>query len=250
MRLRKFWTKEFMSKLKVTTWQRGLAGVVYFLLFTVLLSSSLFVSKLHLSLGEPSPELIKAPWNKDIDDLDKYKKDQEMAVKATPLVYKADDDFVAGLARDLSKSFLALHDIIAANTEERLKIIKLRQTPLFTVLPDNVLTSLAKLSQEELNKYEQTTNEIIISRARDVDTGARSEAEVGPLRERIKQDLDKSTLPDGMKIFIQTFVEAKINQSTLIVDEQASEKQRNAARSAVKMEVHQYKTNQKIVGPG
>ncbi len=250
MRFREFLTKEFISKLKVTTWQRGLAGVVYFLLFTLLLSSSLFVSKLHLSLGEPSPELIKAPADKDIEDLDKYKKDQETAAKATPLVYKADDDFLAGLATDLSKSFLALHDIIASNTEDRLKIIKLRQMPLLTAMPDHVLTSLVKLNQDELNKYEQTANEIIIGHVRDVDSGARSEAEVGPLRERIIQDLDKSTLPEVMKLFIQTFVEAKINQTTLIVDGQASEKQRNAARASVKLEVHRYKTNQKIVGPG
>ncbi len=250
MSLRKFWTKDFLNKLKGTTWRRGLAGVVYFLLFTMLLSSSLFVSKLHLSLGEPSPELIQAPGDKDIEDLDKYKKDQDAAAKATPLVYKADDDVVAGLASDLRKPFLALHDIIASNTEERLKIIKLRQTPLFTALPDPVLTSLVKLSQDELSKYEQTAGEIIISRARDVYTGARSEADVIPLRDQIKQDLDQSTLPDAMKSFIQTFVEAKVNHSTLIVDDQATEKQRNVARSAVKLEVYRYKTKQKIVGPG
>ncbi|MHB8125626.1 MAG: HD family phosphohydrolase [Desulfitobacteriaceae bacterium] len=216
----------------------------------MLLSSSLFVSKFHLSLGEPSPELIIAPWNNDIEDLDKYKKDQEAADKNTPLVYKADDDFVAGLAWDLNKSFLVLHDLISSNAEERSKISKLRQTPLFTSLSDPVLTSLVKLSHDELNKYEQTANEIIISRTRDVETGARSEAEVVPLRDRIKQDLDHSTLPESIKLFIQTFVEAKVNHSTLIIDEQATEKQRNAARSAVKLEVHRYKTNQKIIGPG
>ncbi len=250
MRLRKFRTREFISKLKATTWRRGLAGMVYFLLFTLLLSSSLFVSKLHLSLGEPSPELIRAPWSKDIEDVDKYKKDQEAAAKEISLVYKADEEFVAGLASDLSKQFLVLHDVIVSNTKEDLKIIKLRQTPLFTTLPDPILTSLIKLNQDDLARYEQTANEIIIGRVRDVDLGARSKAEVASLRERIKQEIAKSTLPEAMMLFIQMFVEAKVNQSTLIVDEQATEKQRNIARAAVKMEVHRYKANQKIVGPG
>ena len=250
MRLRKLWTEVIEVKLRNTTWQRGLAGVVYFLLFTSLLASSLFVSKLHISLNEPSPQLILAPWDKDIEDLEKYKKDQEAAAKDTPLVYKADDDFLVGLARDLDKSFLVLHDLITSGAEERTKISQLKQTPLFASLPDPDLTSLVKLNHEELDNYQQTANGIIISNVRDVDTGARSEAEVAALRERIKQELNHSGLPQYVSLFIQTFTEARVNQPTLIVDELATEKQRNIARSAVKLEVQHYKINQKIVGPG
>jgi putative nucleotidyltransferase with HDIG domain len=238
------------KKLSDTTWRRGLAGVVYFLLFTALLSSSLFISKLHLNLGEPSPELIVAPWDKDIEDLDKYLKDQEEAARATPLVYKADDNYLAALVLDLDKSFLVLHDLISSETEERSKIAKLRQTPIFTSLSDTVLTTLVKLNREELNKYQQTANEIIISNARNVDTGARSAEEAPSLRDRIKQELERGELPESIKLFIQTFMEAKVTAATLIVDEQATEKQRNIARSAIKLEVHRYKINQKIVGPG
>jgi putative nucleotidyltransferase with HDIG domain len=224
--------------------------VVYFLLFTAVLSSSLFISKLHISLNEPSPAMIVAPWDKDIEDLEKYKKDQEVAARDTPLVYKADDEFLVGLARDLNQSFLVLHDLLASGIEERLRISQLKQTPLFASLPDPALSYLVKLNQDELNQYQQTANEIIISNARNADTGARTEAEVAALRERIKQELKQSTLPEDVSLFIQTFTDARINQPTLIVDEQATEKQRNIARSAVKLEVHRYKINQKIVGPG
>lgn len=250
MRLRKILIANIEKKLSDTTWRRGLAGVVYFLLFTALLSSSLFISKLHLNLGEPSPELIVAPWDKDIEDLDKYLKDQEEAARATPLVYKADDNYLAALVLDLDKSFLVLHDLISSETEERSKIAKLRQTPIFTSLSDTVLTTLVKLNREELNKYQQTANEIIISNARNVDTGARSAEEAPSLRDRIKQELERGELPESIKLFIQTFMEAKVTAATLIVDEQATEKQRNIARSAIKLEVHRYKINQKIVGPG
>jgi metal dependent phosphohydrolase len=242
--------KNIENKLSDTTWRRGLAGVVYFLLFTMLLSSSLFISKLHLNLGEPSSELIVAPWDNDIEDLDKYMKDQEEAAKSTPLVYKADDNYLAVLAFDLDKSFLVLHDLISSETEERSKIVKLKQTPIFTSLSDPVLTSLVKLNREELNKYQQTANEIIISNARNVDTGARSDVDAVSLRDRIKQELERAELPESIKLFIQTFAEAKVTAATLIIDEQATEKQRNIARSTVKSEVHRYKTNQKIVGPG
>ncbi|MDD4346009.1 MAG: hypothetical protein PHZ11_03770, partial [Desulfitobacteriaceae bacterium] len=238
------------EKLTNTTWRRGLAGVVYFLLFTALLSSSLFISKLHLNLGEPSPELIVAPWDKDIEDLDKYLEDQEKAARATPLVYQADDNYLAALALDLDKSFLALHDLLVSETEERAKISELKQTPIFASLSEASLASLLKLNRAELNEYQQKALEIIISNARNIDTGARSAEEAPSLREHIKQELEQLALPESIKSFIQTFMQAKVTAATLIVDEQATEKQRNIARSTVKLEVHRYKINQKIVGPG
>ncbi len=250
MRLRKILLENVKKKLSDTTWRRGFAGVVYFLLFTMLLSSSLFISKLHLNLGEPSPELIVAPWDKDMEDLDKYIKDQEEAAMATPLVYKADDSYLAVLAYELNASFLVLHDLTSSEIEERSKITKLKETPVFASLSDSVLTSLVKLNREELNKYQQTANEIIISNARNIDTGARSDTEAASLRERIIQELGQAELPESIKSFIQIFIEAKVTTATLIVDEQATEKQRNIARSTVKLEVHRYKANQKIVGPG
>lgn len=250
LNLRKLWSNYSWRQLKGTTWQRVLVGVVYFLLFTIVLSSNLFVSKVHIKAGEPSPELIKAPWAKDIEDLEKYHQDQEDAAKAIQPVYKPDEDFDSGLARDLSKAFLDLHDIVSSNQDERTKISKLKQIAPFTSVPDSALAALVKTAPGDLSVQEPVASEIIVGRARNLETGARSTTEVPALQERMKQDISQANLPDATKAFLQTFVETKVNRPTLVMNEQGTEKLRNAAKAAVKLEVHRYIANQKIIGPG
>ncbi|MHB1650977.1 MAG: HD family phosphohydrolase [Desulfitobacteriaceae bacterium] len=243
----------FLDKLLPSiTWRRNLAGVVYFVLFTVLLSSGLFVTKVHLKLGEPSPELIKAPWDLDIKDLDRYHQDEDAAEKATPPIYKPDEDYLSGLARDLGKAFTALHDVATPGLDELAKVNKLRQTPPFTALPDGVLALLIKSKPDRLQSAEQTANEIILGQARNLDYGARMEADVAPLRDRMKQAISQADLSDEMKVFLQAFVDSKVNHTTLVRDDQATSKAARDARDKVKLEnyVDHYKAGQKIVGPG
>jgi cyclic-di-AMP phosphodiesterase PgpH len=235
---------------KSTTWQRALVAVVYFLLFTFLISSGLFVSKLHLEVGDPSPQLIVAPWEKDIEDLDKYHEDQEAAAKAIKPIYKPDEDFLTGVARDLSKSFMALRDAISSTEDEGARISKLRQTSPFAALPQGVLTSLTKASLDLIIDKEQQAVEIIIGNARSVDRGARNQTEVASLRDLMKQDINRTPFPDDFKIFLSSFVDAKITRQTLIEDSDATEKLRQTARATVRLEVHRYRAQQKIVGPG
>lgn len=234
-----------------TTWQRTLALVVYFLLFTLILSSGLFTSKIHLELGEPSTQYIKAPpWDKDIEDLEKYREDQEAAAAATLPVYKPDEEALTGIARDLSKSFMALRNVISSVDDDATRIRTLRQTSPFAFLPDGVLASLVKASPELLDEKEQRAIQIISGNARSLDTGARTQADIAPLRDRMKQDINDSPIPDDMKVFLQAFVDSKITRQTLMVDEEATEAARQIARASVRLEVHQYKANQKIIGPG
>lgn len=233
-----------------TTWQRTLAVVVYFLLFTFLLSSGLFVSKLHLGIGDPSPQLVTAPWETNIENLNKYREDQEEAAKAIKPVYKPDEDFLTSIAGDLSKSFMALRDAIGTKEEAASRISKLRQTSSFATLPDGVLASLLKVSPELLDEKEQKAGEIIIGNARSTDYGARTQAEVGSLRERMKQDIKSAPFPDEVKVFLQGFVDTKITRQTLIEDKEATDRLRQAARATVRLEVNSYKAQQKIVGAG
>ena len=240
-----------ISKIQAnTTWQRILVAVVCFLLFTSLLSSGLFVSKLHLELGEPSQQLVTAPWQKDIEDVDKYHADQEAAAKAVKPVYKPDEDFITSIARDLSKSFLALRDAISSKEEDASRKSRLRQTSPFDALPEGVLNSLLKASPELLDEKEQRAVEIIIGNARNTEHGARNEAEVAPLRDRTKQDIDNAPFPDEIKVFLESFVDTKITRQTLIEDTEATDRLRQAARATIRLEVHSYKPQQKIVGPG
>jgi hypothetical protein len=253
LKVRKIWAglSIRMDSLKHhTNWLRAFVGVMYFLLFTVLLSSSLFASKLHLEIGEPSPQLITAQSNKEIEDVAKYVQDQDAAAKAVQPVYEPDDDFLAQLTKDLGKAFTALRAAATSAGDESGRISKLKKTLPFNVLADGVLASLLKTSPDVLSSAQQIGGDIINNSARNLNTGARTDAEVVSLRERIISDISQAALQDDAQAFFKAFVEQEVTHPTLIVDEQSTEKSRAAAKALVKPEILPYKTNQKIVGPG
>lgn len=243
----------FLDKLiPSTTLRRNSSLVVYFLLFTFILTSGLFMTKVNLKLGEPSPELIKAPSDLDIKDMDRFHLDQEAAEKATPPVYKPDEEYLSGLTKDLSNSFSTLRDVATSGLEERVRVDRLRQVAPFTALPDGILALLSKTKSDTLKNAEQTANTIILGIARNMDFGAHSEAEVAPLRDRMKQEITQANLPDEIKVFLQAFVDSKVNHTTLIKDDQATVKAAKDAAAKIKLEdyTEHYKRNQKIVGVG
>lgn len=248
MDLRKIWTSSFTRFVQGTTWQRVIIAVVYFLLFTFLIASNLFVSKLNIEVGDPSPQYIPAPWDKNIEDIEKYHRDQEEAAKAVQPVYNPDEDYISSLAQDLSQAFTALHD--AMNSAQDTRLAKLKQTQPFALMAEGDLSALMRTPAEDLNSAEDTVTAIIIGRARNLDSGARTQADVASLKGKIMQDTEQSALSDPLKKFVQTFINAKVNRPTLLLDEQATEKLRNQARAEVKLEVHRYKAGQKIVGIG
>ena len=230
-----------------TTWLRAIVGVMYFLLFTILLSSNIFVSTIQLEVGEPSPQLITAPWNKDIEDIVKYNRDREAKAKAVDPVYKPDEEYLTLLTKELGNAFISLREASGSGSD---RLNELKKTQLFASLPKGVLASLLETLPEELNKAEKVGRDIILSRARGLDSGARTSENVGALRDRIKAELDQSALTQDAKAFFKVFLDQEMNQPTLIVDEPTTEALRAAARALVKQEVLHYKANQKIVGAG
>jgi len=233
-----------------TSWLRAIVGVMYFLLFTVLLSSNLFVAKLHLEVGEPSPQLITAPGNKDIEDKEKYAQDQDAAAKAVQAVYQPDDIYLSQISVGLDKAFAALREAAAMTDDVSVRVTKLQETQPFTILKQETLVSLMKTSPDALAAAEQIGSNIILNRARNGETGARTDADVAPLREETKSDINKSGLQDDAKVFFKAFVDQNVTRPTLNVNEEITDKLRTAARVATKKVIISYKANQKIVGPG
>jgi putative nucleotidyltransferase with HDIG domain len=224
--------------------------VLFFLLFAAVLSSELFGSKLNLELGEPSPELITAPYTKEIEDLDQYYEEQEKAANAVQPVYTADESQLSSLAEDLSHTFLVLNQQREAARDPAEKIRELWKTTPFTILPDDTLISLLELSDEEVAKAEEILGRIILGIARDPNSGAKSQSEVMLLKDRMKEQVNKSSLPNVMKTYAQAYIELKVIKPTLVVDEVETQKLREIASSKVKPLVREYKANEKIVGPG
>lgn len=230
-----------------TTWLRAIVGVMYFLLFTVLLSSNIFVSTLQLELGEPSPQLITAPWNKDIVDEAKYTRDKEAAAKAVQPVYKPDEEYLNLLTKELDNAFVSLRNASASGDTG---IAELKKIPLFAKLSESVLTSLVDTVPSELENAEKVGRDIILSRARNLETGAKTNEGMTSFRDQTKAQLDEADLTEDAKTLFKAFLDQEVTQPTLIVDESTTEALRTAAKALVKQETLYYKANQKIVGAG
>ncbi len=224
--------------------------LLFFILFTAILSSGLFGTKLNIETGEPSPELITAPYDQKIEDLTRYHEEQESAAEAVPSVYAADESQISFLAEDLAQSFLILKRQKDLNLDTSSKLTELRKATPFTILPDSTLMALLELTDNEIDKSEDIMSRIILGIARDSNSGAQSQTEVPLLKDRMKEQVNKSILTDSMKTLGQAYIELRVIKPTLIIDEAETRKLREIASSRVKPFVHEYRTNEKIVGPG
>jgi len=211
---------------------QAIIGVVYFLLFTALLSSSLFADRLQLKVGEPSPQLITAPRDKDIEDLEKYKRDQEAAVIAVQPVYKADETFMEQFIEGINTVFAVLR-AAGAFDDESVQVAELQKGRPFSDLASVIVAALLKISPEALLDARQLGTGIILNRASNGNTGARTDSDVASLRDEVKADIGKSILSDEIKQLFVVYVEQNLNRPTLTVDEENTARLREAARESV-----------------
>lgn len=238
------------------TWKIVLTGLASFVVIVVLLSSSAFVSKLHIVLGEPSPQQINAPYDKDIEDMEKYREDQEAARKSVAPVYKADEDLLSSVAKDMSTMFLSLQDAVQAiqtnpaDSNKAAVITNLHQTAPFNVLSNEELAVLLTSTSDQMNTGKNVASEAIMEEARSAEDGAKTDAALPKLRGKMKDLVSQSKLTDSLKALVDAFIDSSVTQPTLIVDEQTTAQKQNAAVANVKLEVYRYKFNQKIVGAG
>jgi putative nucleotidyltransferase with HDIG domain len=223
---------------------------LFFIFFTVVIASGLFGSKLNIELGEPSPELITAPYDKEIKDVITYREQQELAAQEVTPVYKRNETQISVLSKEITQTFSLLKEQRIANKEQALKINELRKNSVFTVLSDKVLNTLLVLDSEEIDKAEQMASRSIIGLAGDPESGAKDGSEIASLKDEMKKQVEKYNIDQSLKALLEAYIEINVTKPTLEVDEKETEKLRDIARSSVTPIVHEYRANEKIVGPG
>lgn len=236
---------------KNASWKYQIAVfIMFFVLFTTIIASGLFGSKINVELGEPSPELITAPYDKEIEDLTKYHEDQQEAAKDVKPVYTFNEQNVLLISIELGNSFYSLKQQLGSRKDISQKITELRLNSVLDSLPDSTLQSLLTLTENDLVKSQEVLSRIILGIARDTDSGAKEEAQIPLLQEKMKEQVQKSSLADSVRDMGQALVEQKVNKTTLVIDEIETRKLKEVASARVKPQVHQYRANEKIVGPG
>ena len=224
--------------------------LVFFVLFTIIISSGLFGSKLNIQLGEPSPELITAPYDKPIEDLNKYHEDQQKAADAVEPVYTVDESKLSLISNELSNVFYTLKQQLVSGKDISGKIHDLRANAILDALPDITLQELLNLSENDLIRSQETLRKIILGIASDPDSGAMTETGVPLLQDRMKEQVIKSTLPEAIKTMGKAMIELRVTSPTLTIDEVETEKLRQAASAQVKPQIYHYRAGEKIIGPG
>ncbi|RNC29883.1 MAG: Cyclic-di-AMP phosphodiesterase PgpH [Candidatus Dichloromethanomonas elyunquensis] len=236
--------KNFKFKYQVSVF------ILFFLLFTSVIASGLFGSKLNVELGEPSPQLITAPYTKEITDLTTYREEQESAANAVTPVYAADESQISFLTEDISHCFRLLKQQNTDKIEISQAITELRKTLPFSILPDSTLQALLAMTDNDMEKSEQTVSRIVTGIAKDPNSGAKFQSEVSLLKDRMKEQVNKSGLTNNMKAFSQAYVDLRVTKPTLIIDPEETQRLKEIASSKIKPLVHTYVENEKIVGPG
>lgn len=230
-------------------WQIA-AFALFFLLNTALLSSDLFQSKLNIGLNEPSTELITAPYEKKVEDLTKYREDQEAAASAVDPVYKADTSQISYLTADMKRTFKTLSDQSKSTAVTAEKLDALREQVPFSSLTDRTLSSLLLLSDNQIDTAEEISTRVILGLARDANSGARSQSEVPLLQDRMTEQINKSSLTESMKALMYAYIDLVVIKPTLTIDENATNELKDIASSQVTPTYRTYQQNEKIVGPG
>ena len=224
--------------------------LAFFILFSSIIGSGLFGSRLNVELGEPSPELITAPYDKEVEDLTRYHEDQQEAAKGVKPVYNSNEQNVLLISIELGNCFYALKQQLGSKKDISEKISELRLNPVLGVLADENLQSLLTLNENDLFKSQEILSRIVLGIARDPDSGAKDESEISLLKEKMKEQLQKSSLLDSVKNMGQALVEVAVNRPTLTIDVVETRKAQEAASARVIPLVHKYRANEKIVGPG
>ncbi|NLM20529.1 MAG: HDIG domain-containing protein [Peptococcaceae bacterium] len=227
-----------------------LVFLLFFLLFTLILSSGLFVSKLNLEKGQPSPVLITAPYDKSVEDLTSYSELQEQAASAVAPVYTADQTQISILSNKLDQTFQLLEHHRRSESALTDKLTELRDSEPFAALSDEVLANLLQLTDNEIEQANQISSRIIIGIAGDPTSGAKEDKELAALREGMKEQVEKYNMDDSLKSLVKAFIETNVNTPTLAVDEEETKKLKDIASSRVKPQIREYRKNEKIVGPG
>jgi len=241
----------FIRIVKSSNAQRYLAGVVYFLIFTFLLSTSLFANRLDITPGEASPMFIAAPYAKVIEDKAKWEKDKAAVAATVADVVVSDESAIKAIDKDLGDAFTVLKSTQAdLQPDEKVKISKLKGTIPFAAMQDDILAALLKTPVDKIDAVKLEGTSIILDTAKGSKTGALKTEDVPALKERIKAALTQLKLPNELQVMLNAFVDLKISSPTLRVDRDLTDAKKNEVKAGVPIPKYSYTANEKIIGLG
>ncbi|MDR1069340.1 MAG: HDIG domain-containing protein [Gracilibacteraceae bacterium] len=271
--------KENSGQYKHSFWRTPQLGLkcLLFLGFwaaiTVVLSSGLITSSQNITQGEPSPELIRAPYDREVAYTDKYEREIAAARESAPAVYRVNEAFVnmfmqgyrnmfnvlLGLAGERARETEAPPDGTgAAGGEEtppaaadwQSETQALRVSDYYGVLDDETFAAIMALPAETLENARDEALTVMRQVMESEEDGARAAEDLPQLQERVMDRLMVSGLPDPLRELTGSYVGQELLSPTFVIDLQATEWAKEQAAAAVTLETHSYRTNEKIVGVG
>ncbi|MDR1604824.1 MAG: HDIG domain-containing protein [Gracilibacteraceae bacterium] len=143
--------KEQTGQYKRHFWQtpnlarKTLLIIAFAAAITLLLSSGLIVSGQNISIGEPSPELIRAPYDHEVTDMVTYEREVEAVRAAVLPVYRVNEAFVNMFAQ----RFRTMFDVLITLAETRPALVRDNPPPVDAGQEEAVVLPPAEAAAED-----------------------------------------------------------------------------------------------------
>ncbi|MCL1791402.1 MAG: HDIG domain-containing protein [Peptococcaceae bacterium] len=231
------------------------AFVLFFGFFMLLISGGQLREKADVVQGEKSPSEFLAPYDATVDRHLKYERERKNAEDRVESVYKADDNAINRLQRNLDDVFNRIREAESLDLPEQ-RIAALRTN---AALSSDTIVVFEKLDNDNLltlfvdadfGRVRSLCTRAVVSVAENPVSGAKKREEIAAMGVIIREEINKLQIPDAYLVLMDNFVTLKVTEATLVIDDVKTKEARDLALSQVVPETEFYNKNRKIVGEG
>lgn len=231
--------------LKSSTVRRIIAGFLFYIIITGILSINFMPQRINLEKGQPSDKDIKAPSTVKFIDEIQTAEVKKKALESVLPVYIKNTSLSIGVERNLSNFFNRFRNIQAQDAAEDEKIALLKEQIKPVELREELILSLLKEPPATLNKLEETTDKIILGA---MDRGIKKE-ELSATKKELIDKLPKMNIKSNNKAVIRELIN-KFLQGDVYIDVEETKKSQLKAQDEVAPVMTSVKQNEIIIREG
>ncbi|MDR2736581.1 MAG: HDIG domain-containing protein, partial [Gracilibacteraceae bacterium] len=228
------------------------AFVIFFGVFMLLISGGQLGERVEVMQGEQSPKTFLAPYDKDVERRLKYDRDRKNAEDSVESVYKADDNAIDRLNRNLDDVFSKIEQAEALDpAEQRIALLRpedFLRSDIVAVFDnlnnDNLLTLFVGA---DFGRVRSLCAHAVVNVAENSMSGAKKREEIAVMGEIIREEINKLQVPEAYKVLMDSFVTLKVTETTLVIDDDKTRQARDLAVNQVEMDIASYKKHAEIV---
>jgi len=236
-----------ISLVKKRRFRRGIAGVIFFLLLSFLISANFVPDQVNLQIGQVSRENVFSPRTVVYEDRDKTEEHRQQAMESVGKQYNRFEEVETAVLNDINAVIQSLKVVQQEQGIEDADRMKKTAEVIPLTLPEQTLRVLSQPDNESLSVL---TGEIydIVSAAMHQDTGITDE-NIDDAVVEINKKIAELKLSDEYIQLGQGLVKLYLRPNTFY-DEEKTRTMQLAARDSVPPVMVTIRNGEKIIGAG